>query len=105
MNTTFGLDIGSASIKIAWLSENKEQYTLQAASLALTPTGGMASESQLDIDQVVKTIRDLVSESRVQTRFVNMSIPEQRVYTKVIELPTLNDQELSSAIYWEAEQY
>ncbi len=42
--------------------------------------------------------------SKIVSKFVNVALPENQVYTKVIEMPILSDKELSSAIFWEAEQ-
>ncbi len=51
------------------------------------------------------TIRKLVEQTRIDSKNVNIALPESQVYTKVIDMPVLSDRELSSAIVWEAEQY
>ncbi len=101
----FGLDISTTTIKAVWLSHDKNTYKLNAVSSYPTPPGGMTSESPFDHEQVAKTIRKVVSEGKIGTNLVNIALPENQVYTKVIEMPALSDRELSSAIYWEAEQY
>lgn len=101
----FGLDIGTHTIKAVWLAKDARGFSLQSALTLPTPARGMISHSPLDQEEMAKTIRTLVSEAKITTRYVNIALPENQVYTKVIEIPTLSDKELASAIYWEAEQY
>ncbi len=104
-NNPFGLDIGSSSMKAVWLSEEKNGYSLLAALTSPTPAKGMMSESPLDQEEVAQVIKKMISEGGIATRYVNLALSENQVYTKVLEMPVLSDKELSSAIYWEAEQY
>lgn len=101
----FGLDIGTSSVKAVWLSREPKGFFLQAAQTIPVPVRGMSSESPLDQEEMAKAIRAIVTESKITTRYVNVALPENQVYTRVIEMPPLSDKELSSAIYWEAEQY
>lgn len=101
----FGLDIGNISIKAVWMSQEKQGLFLDAAEIVPAPGKGMLSESTLDQEEMARTIRKLVDEANIGTRYVNIALPENQVYTKVVEMPELSDKELSSAIYWEAEQY
>ncbi len=101
----FGIDVGSASIKLISLSHGSTGFMLDAAIAAPTPQKGMLSESSLDQEEMAKAIRRIVEETHVKTTLVNVALPETHVYTRVIEMPALSEKELSSAIYWEAEQY
>lgn len=103
-NRAFGLDIGSTTIKAVLLSAEKDGYLLSAAGSVPTPEKGMLSDSPIDQETMAKAIRTLVAEAKITSKFVNVSMPENRVYTKVIEMPVLSDKELTTAIYWEAEQ-
>ncbi len=100
----FGLDIGSTSLKAIWLSQEKDTYFLRAAASIPTPSKGMLSDAPVDQETMAKAIRTLVQEAKITSKLVNVSLSENRVYTKVIEMPVLSDKELTSAIYWEAEQ-
>ncbi|MBI2074542.1 MAG: type IV pilus assembly protein PilM [Candidatus Levybacteria bacterium] len=101
----FGLDIGANSIKAVWLSEQKSGYQLLAALTLPTPSKGMLSESPLDQEEMVQAIKKIVTDGKITSQYVNIALPENQVYTRVLEMPILSDKELSSAIYWEAEQY
>src|SRR6185369_12529558 len=66
---------------------------------------GIQSESVFDHQEMSQVIKKYVAEAKITTNYVNIALPENQVFTKVIDLPVLSDKELSNAIYWEAEQY
>ncbi len=103
--TAFGLDIGNMIMKAVWLSREKGGLLLDAVLTSPTPEKGMLSESTLDQEEMARAIRKLVDQANIGTNLVHIALPENQVYTKVVEMPVLSDKELSSAIYWEAEQY
>jgi len=102
---SFGLDIGTTTIKMVSLSAGKNGFVLDASIISPMPAKGMASESPLDEEEMAQAIKKAVRDAGISSKFANVSLPETLVYTKVIEMPALSDKELSSAIYWEAEQY
>ncbi len=100
----FGLDIGATTMKLVWLN-HQNGYVLSSCLIAPTPPKGMLSSSPVDEEEMAQSIRNAVDEANIKTKFVNLALPENQVYTKVIEMPNLSDKELTSAIYWEAERY
>jgi type IV pilus assembly protein PilM len=104
-SNTFGLDIGTSTMKAVSLSRDKEVLSFEMAATGVTPAKGMISDSPFDQEDMADAIHQLVVDSKVATRSVNIALAENQVYMKVIEMPLLSDRELSSAIYWEAEQY
>lgn len=101
----FGLDIGVTSMKAVLLSEEKNVFSLAAIVQAPTPTKGMLSESPFDQEAMAQAIKQMVASGKITTPYVNIALPDSQVYTRVVEMPLLSDAELSSAIYWDAEQY
>lgn len=101
----FGLDIGATTIKLVWLERTANGFVLKSASKVPTPPKGMLSESPLDQEEMVQAIQKAVLSANILTKKVNLALSENQVYTKVLEMPTLTDRELRSAIYWEAEQH
>jgi len=100
-----GLDIGASSTKAVWFEGEGSNIRLSSALTIPTPPKGMLSESPLDEEEMARSLQGLIQEAKVSTTVVNVALPENKVYTKVLEMPILSDKELSSAIYWEAEQY
>lgn len=104
-NKVFGLDIGITSIKAVWMERQASGYMLDSVFTIPSPSHGMLSESPLDQEEMAQSLLKLISDSGISAKEVNMALPESQVFTRVIEMPVLSDKELSSAIYWEAEQY
>ncbi len=102
---SFGLDIGVLSIKAVELELDKSGFRLGAFIVAPTPPKGMLSESLMDEEEMAQAIKKAVSDAGISNKKVNVALPENQVYAKVVEMPYLSDRELASAIYWEAEQY
>lgn len=102
---SFGLDIGATSLKLVWLDGAMGGFTLKSALIEPAAPKGMLSESPLDEEEMAQSIAKIVKDSGVNTKYVNVALPENQVYTKVLDMPVLSDRELASAIYWEAEQY
>ena len=104
-SNTFGLDIGTTTTKIVWLSKDRSSFRYNSALLTPTPLNSMQSESQFDHQELAKFLNKAVIEAKIGTNNVNIALPENRVFTKVITMPVLTEKELANAIYWEAEQY
>lgn len=102
---SFGLDIGTNTLKIVSLSPGKDGFVLEASIIFPIPQRGMVSDSPLDEEEMARTLKKAVEQTGIDSKFVNVSLPETQIYTKVVEMPVLSDKELSSAILWEAEQY
>lgn len=106
MNTKLiGLDIGSSTIKFASVKKDNTSFIMEAVGVAPTVSRGAISESLVDLQNLADSIKKLVSASNIKSQGVALSIPENLVYTKVIEMPELSDQELAAALKFEMEQY
>lgn len=101
----FGLDIGSHSLKVAQVEKTGDKYRLIALGVAPTPAGGILSEAPADITALSESIKKLQAEAKITTDNVAVALPEDKVFTRVIEIPPLTESELASAINWEAEQF
>ena len=102
---SFGLDIGVSNIKAVELGADKNSFRLNACIVVPSPPKGMLSESPVDEEEMAQAIKKAVDDAGISGKRVNVALPENQVYTKVVEMPYLSDRELASAIYWEAEQY
>lgn len=103
--TAFGLDIGSTTTKIAQVQPEKNKFRLIAAGISPTPQPGLFSEAEKDLIAVATAIKKLHQDARVATRNVVLALPEGQVFTRVIELPQMSENELDQAVPWEAEQF
>jgi len=90
-----GIDIGSSSVKLVQLSEQKGTYILKNAGILPLPSDAIVDNTLMDTTSIVETIRDLVK-----------SLGSKAVEaTCSISLPAMTQEELEDQIAWEAEQY
>jgi len=101
----FGLDVGTSSIKAVQVKKEGIVAKLVTAGYIAAPTKKVLSESAVDQESVAAAISRLISSLKISTGNVISALPESQIFTRVIEMPILNDRELASAIKWEAEQY
>lgn len=100
-----GIDIGTTSIKVAWTRKSGSQVQLLSAGVARAPVRGMTSEANEDLHGVAEILKKLLSDVGIKSREAVLGLPEADVVTKIIPMPKLSLNELSSAIEWEAEQH
>lgn len=100
----FGLDIGSRQIKLVQLSPAAGgKFNLSA--MARVPAPGPGGNELETNDAKVEAIKKVVKDSQCGSRQVIINLPESQVYTRVIEMPKMSEQEMAEAIRWQAEQY
>lgn len=104
-NEAFGLDLGRSFIKVVEVKTSGKKRVLTAAANAPTPAGGIQTDAPLELKKVAEAIKAAVKTSGVKSNKCNVSIVESQVVTRLIQMPSLTDKELSSAINWEADQY
>lgn len=101
-----GLDIGSQSIKIVEIQKEGNSFRLVASGI-IGYKGVLPDLAKNDQELVplAESIRKLHKQIGASSKEVNISLPEPKVFTRAIKFPLLTDQEISSAVKWEAEQY
>lgn len=101
-----GLDIGFSSIKVVSLSKDSNPPKLISLGSIPTPTPGMLSDQETDLEAVAETIRKLFDATKIEEREVVVALAESKVFTRVIDdLPYLSDSELTQAIKYAAEEF
>lgn len=101
----FGLDIGTSLIKVVEMRGAAQARELVAAGMAPAPEGGLKGDSEDGIKQVAEAVKDLVRHTKIDAQYVVASLPESQIFTRVIDMPVLTDNELTQAIKYESEQY
>lgn len=105
MAKLIGLDIGSTTMKLVELEQSGRMQKLITVGVSATPPKGLLSEASFDQIALSEAVKKLALDAKVGTKSVNVALPENMVYTRVIQMPQLSEAELASAIRWEAEQY
>ena len=100
-----GLDIGSSSIKMVELKEDKNGYKLQNLAISPLPTEAIVDGALMDSATIIDTIRDVIAASKTKSKDVVTAVSGHSVIVKKISLPFMTEAELEESIQWEAERY
>ncbi len=98
----FGLDIGSSFVRMVRFEKKDTGYAVTAANITKIP------ESGIDIShreaEIVKAIRKCIHATKVRTRHAVCSVSGPEVAVRPFSLPPLQDEEVDSAVMFEAAQ-
>ena len=100
-----GLDIGSSSIKMVELRDDKNGYKLQNLAISPLPPEAIVDGGLMDSATIIETIRDVIAASKTKSKDVVTSVSGHSVIVKKISLPFMTEAELEESIQWEAERY
>ncbi len=105
---TFGLDISDLSLKIAKLEKTGEG--LELVSFGESPIKfGLLKEGEIRKEkELAKTIKEALSQvtgEKIKERDVIASLPEEKAFLQVIQMPHIPKEDMASAVIYEAENY
>lgn len=100
-----GIDIGTTSIKAVQLEKTGGGYRLIAAGVTSTPQGGMVADNEQTQAVVAEAVKKVLSDTKITGKNVSLSLPQAKIFTRIVKLPYLSDQEIDSAVSWQAEPY
>ncbi|MBI2042461.1 MAG: type IV pilus assembly protein PilM [Candidatus Nealsonbacteria bacterium] len=104
----FGLDISDFSLKIIKLEKRGGLMAL-ASFGEKTIKPGIIEEGEIkDGEALTEILREACKEvqgKRLNTKYVVASLPEERAFLQVIQMPKMKEDELKKAIRFEAENY
>ena len=99
----FGLDIGSTGIRLVQLNSASRPRTLLRYAYAPIDPKIALSDSKTDIDKLAHEIAKLVAQARLTTKNVAVGLPSTRVFTTVVDVDRLPNDELAKAIRYQAD--
>src|SRR3989304_8963992 len=101
-----GIDVGTRTIKVVELTKFGDKYKLKASGvIGYTGVDPDKLNDEKDFVAIVEALKKLFKEAKIYDKKVSISLPESQVFTRTVSFPQLTDQEISSAVKWEAEQY
>ena len=100
-----GIDIGSSSVKVVQLKDNKGSFQLLNAGIFPLPPEAIVDNTLMDSSSIATIIKNLVASLGIKTKDVVCSISGNSVIIRKIVLPAMPQEELEDQISWEAEQY
>jgi type IV pilus assembly protein PilM len=100
-----GIDIGSSSVKLVQLKEQKGGFTLQSVGILPLPPEAIVDNTLMDSSSIAETIQKLMDNLDVDVKEAACSVSGNSVIIRKIALPAMPPEELEDQIHWEAEQY
>lgn len=104
-----GLDIGSTSVKMILLKEQRKRgqvsYALQSFGMKPLPPEAIVDGALMNSTAIVQALQELMNELKVKNKEVAIGVSGHSVIIKKIQMPRMSQEELEESIQWEAEQY
>jgi len=104
----FGLDISDLSLKIVKLKRKGKKIELASFGETEIPPGIIKKGEIRKEEELIKILKEALKKVRgekIKTRYTIVSLPEEKAFLQVIKMPPLSEEELKSAILYEAENY
>ncbi|HVY67437.1 MAG TPA: type IV pilus assembly protein PilM [Patescibacteria group bacterium] len=103
-NSILGIDIGTSNIKIAQVTHGPTAVLDTYGIVNMTYQLG-GKNDELVIRQMAQVLKSLMQRANVTAKRCIISFPNSTVFSSVIQLPQMSDQELGSAVEFEAKKY
>jgi len=105
---SFGLDISDSSLRIINLKEKKEFLTLVSWGEVNLEDGIVQNGEIIDEEKFIKALQKLIKNingEKLKIKNAVVSLPENKSFLGVIQMPKLEGDELKEAVFIEAENY
>jgi len=105
---SFGLDFSDLSLKIAWLKKRGRFFRLASWGEKEIKPGIIENGEIKDEPAVSKIIKEALKSikgEKIKTKNAVISFPEEKAFMQVIQMPKMNEDELKTAVIFEAENY
>ncbi|MBD3208720.1 MAG: type IV pilus assembly protein PilM [Candidatus Nealsonbacteria bacterium] len=104
----FGLDISDLSLKIVNLKKNGGKFKMVSHGEKDIAPGVIREGRIVEQEKLVSLIEETLQEvkgEKLSSNYVVASLPEERAFFKVIQMPKIQEGDLRSAVIYEAENY
>jgi type IV pilus assembly protein PilM len=99
----FGLDISDLSLKFLMLKKKGKKFSVVSFGESKIEPGMIESGEVKNEEKLAGIIKEITK--RVKTKYVVASLPEEKAFLQVIKMPLMSEEDLKSAILFEAENY
>lgn len=105
---TFGLDISDLSLRIVKLKKKRNYLRLASFGEAKIKPGIIQEGEIKDVEKLAEILKEAMKEVKgepLRTRYAVVSLPEEKSFLQVIQMPKISREDLKSAVIYEAENY
>lgn len=103
---SFGLDISDFSLKLIQLKKEDKHLTLASFGQKEIPPGIIEKTEIMQEETLAKLISNLIEQVQgepIKTKYLVASLPEEKAFVRVVQLPMMSKEEVAQAIQWEVE--
>ncbi|MFA7662338.1 MAG: pilus assembly protein PilM [Patescibacteria group bacterium] len=100
-----GIDLGSASIKIVELENQKGTPKLVTYGYAEYSAGITEKDNEEKLNRIVDVVNKICQQAGTTSKYALAAMPGVAVFSSIINLPKMSHKELEAAIYWEAKKF
>ena len=94
---SIGLDIGSKTVKVVELEKSGDRYVLHSAgATAISGAEIDKMQDEREFAAVATSIKKLFKDAKISGKDVNIALPETQVFTRVVKLPLLTNEEIAN---------
>ncbi|MFA5349556.1 MAG: type IV pilus assembly protein PilM [Candidatus Paceibacterota bacterium] len=103
----FGLDISDQALKLVELEKKKKnQIKIRCLNETSLKDDVIKRGVVLKPDVLASSIKELIKKTKgLNTKYVVLSLPEEKAFLQVITMPRMKEEELKNAVKYEAENY
>ncbi len=102
------MDISDLSLKIANLGRKGDNFPLVSFSEEVIPKGVIEAGEIKNEDLLAKIIKEGIKNAKgqkIKTKYVVCSLPEEKSYIRLIQMPKMKEEEIAGAVRFEAENH
>jgi type IV pilus assembly protein PilM len=100
-----GLDIGTTAVRAAELSVGRDRVVLERLGQVGLPPGAVVDGEVVDPGAVAAAVRTLWRRARLHAKRVVLGVANQRVVVRMVDLPSMEPQELRRSIGYQAQEF
>jgi type IV pilus assembly protein PilM len=100
----FGLDLGATGVRVVELKGGGEKSVAHYGQAIIEGTVGL-SDAQVDRSKVATVITQLLKQTGITAKNVAVNLPSNRVFTTVIDMDKISQDELAKTIRYQADSY
>ena len=104
----FGIDISDFSLKIANLKKRKNSLNLVSFGSSSIPPGiieGGEVKDEKSLAEIIKKSLNQIKGEKIKTKYVVASLPEEKSFLDVVQIPLMKEEEIESAVRFEIESH
>lgn len=100
------MDLSDLSLKMVQIKGDKKYEAVSGFASADIPAGNIENGEIINKDAVAAIIKEAIKKTgpeKIKTKKVICSLPESKVFLRIISIPKMNEKEAAEAIKWEME--